>query len=222
MAYIDANNTNRKLGTGAVVVLLEAGLAWAVIAGLATNFTRDRPKDFKAIDFPLPKDPPKQDPVKPQDPIKTQPQTQTKPLIDPVIDTGPSVLPTFSAGDGGGAIREVIFTPPTPPSPPPPRFTPKAARPKGAMAGWVTDNDYPTSELRQGHAGRTAYRLSVDSTGKVSNCTVTASSGWPGLDKATCDKLSNRAKFEAATNSDGERVAGTFSSAVTWRIPPEE
>lgn len=222
MAYADATHTNRKLGTGAAVLALEVALGWGLIVGLATNYTRTVDQNPTATNFPLPKDPPKQPPVKPKDPIKTQTRTDTKPLVNPVIDTGPSVLPTFSSEDaGGGAIREVEFTPIPRPTPPPPRFTPKAARAKGAMAGWVTENDYPTADLRAGHEGRTAYRLSIDTEGRVTNCTVTASSGWPGLDKTTCDKLTSRGKFEPATNSEGERVAGTFSAAVTWRIPEE-
>lgn len=221
MAYADAIQTNRKLGTGAAVLALEVALGWGLIVGLATNYTRTVDRNPEATNFPLPKDPPKQPPVKPKDPIQTQTRTNSKPLVDPVIDTGPSVLPTFTADDGGGVIREVIFTPPVVPSPPPPRFTPKAARAKGAMSNWVTDNDYPTSDLRAGNEGRTAYRLSIDANGKVTNCTVTASSGFAGLDKTTCDKLTSRGKFEPATNADGERVAGTFSSAVTWRIPEE-
>jgi len=221
MAYADATHTNRKLGTGAAVLALEVALGWGLIVGLATEYTRTVDRNPTANNFPLPKDPPKKDPVKPQDPIQTQTRTNAKPLVAPVIDTGPSVLPTFTVDDGGGAIREVIFTPPVTPSPPPPRFTPKAARAKGNMAGWVSDNDYPAADLRADHEGRTAYRLSIDTSGKVTNCTVTASSGWPGLDKATCDKITSRGKFEPATNSEGERVAGTFSAAVTWRIPEE-
>jgi len=221
VAYADANNTNRKLGAGAIVLVLEAGLAWAVIAGLATTFTRNKQKDFKAIDIPLPKDPPKQEPVKPQDPVKTQPQQDRHQVIDPVIDTGPSVMPTFASNDGGGAIREVVFTPPVVPTPVAPRFAAKAARPKGAMSGWVSDNDYPSADMRAEHEGRTAYRLSIDTNGKVTDCSITASSGWPGLDRATCDRITQRARFEPATNTEGERVAGTFTGAVSWRIPAE-
>jgi protein TonB len=220
MAYADATHTNRKLGTGAAVLAFEIALGWALIAGLAVSLKPTTHTRTTTFDVKVPK-PPVVEPVKPQDPIQTQTRTDTKPLDRPVIDTGPSVLPTFTADDGGGAIREVIFTPPVTPSPPPPRFTPKAARAKGNMAGWVSDNDYPTADLRAGNEGRTAYRLSIDTSGKVTNCTVTASSGHPGLDKATCDKITSRGKFEPATGSEGERVTGTFSSAVTWRIPEE-
>lgn len=221
MAYADATHTNRKLGTGAAVLALEVALGWGLIVGLTVSLDHKPQTRTTTYDIKEPKDPPKFEPVKPLEPFAPRPQTDTKPLDDRIFDTGPSVLPTFPADDGGGTIREVIFTPPVTPSPPPPRFTPKAARAKGNMAGWVTENDYPTADLRAGNEGRTAYRLSIDANGKVTNCTVTASSGFAGLDKATCDKITSRGKFESATNTDGERVAGTFSAAVTWRIPEE-
>jgi len=222
MAYADANTNNRKLSAGAAVLLLEAGLAWAIVTGLTMTFTRT--EDEKLVAFTPTKEPE----PKTIEPVKPKPDTQTHQAppqhTDTTINLGPTPMPTttFDEGLGDGGFDKIELPHPTPPAPPPPRFTPKLAMPKGKMANWVTDNDYPTSELRQNHEGRTAYRLSIDSTGKVTNCTVTASSGWPGLDKAACDKLSSRAKFEAATNADGERVAGVFSSAVTWRIPPEE
>lgn len=221
MAYADATQTNRKLGTGAAVLALEVALGWGLIVGLTVSLDRKTDQRPTTFHVPMPKDPVIKDPVKPKDPIQTQTRAETKAPLESFVDTGPSVLPTFAADDGGGAIRKVEFTPPVTPTPPPPRFTPKAARAKGNMAGWVSENDYPTADLRAGNEGRTAYRLSIDTNGKVTGCTVTASSGHPGLDKATCDKLTSRGKFEPATNADGERVAGTFSSAVTWRIPEE-
>jgi protein TonB len=94
-------------------------------------------------------------------------------------------------------------------SPPAARFTPKAAAPLGDPARWVSPDDYPAGELRRGHEGTTRFRLSIGSDGRVSNCAVTGSSGWPVLDAATCTKLAARGKFRPATNEAGEKVAGT-------------
>lgn len=225
MAYADANTTNRKLGAGTAVLLLEAGLAWAVVTGLATSFTRTEEKPFVSIT------PTKEREIKPIEPPKPQDQTPSQaqrspqePRTDLIFDTGPAPMPTTVAdgGLGDGGIGELEITRPAPPTPPPPRFTPKSARPRGGTGNWVSDNDYPTGDLRAGHEGRTSYRLAIDASGKVTDCTVTTSSGWSGLDRATCDRISSRARFDPATNSDGDRVAGTFSGAVTWRIPSEE
>ena len=221
MAYADINSSNRKLGTGAAVLLLEAGLGWAVIAGLTMNYTRTvPPKNPEATNFPVPKPkPPEEVTVTPQPP---QPET-ARHIIDPPFNLGPAPLPTTAAeldDSGGVVIAEPQHV--TPPIPTPgPSFAPKSARPTGKTGNWVTTNDYPTRELREGLEGTTRYRLAISAEGRVTNCSVTASSGSAGLDRAACDNLQHRARFEPATDENGTRTAGSFSGAVTWRIPEE-
>ena len=55
MAYADARTTNRKLGAGVAVFALEAGLAWAIIAGLA--YTATRTPTPRINTFSIPKEP---------------------------------------------------------------------------------------------------------------------------------------------------------------------
>ena len=222
MAYADtnANSTNRKLGTGAAVLVLEAGLAWAVVTGLATGYVRQQTEHTRAINIDLPKIMPK--PVPTAAPTESFVQTDPKPVQGPLINLGPTAQPSFAADDG--AITEVTFPKIDPlplPSPKPPSFAPKFARPKGKTANWVTTNDYPTSALRQELSGTTRYRLAIDASGKVSGCTIAVSSGHAELDQATCEKLTRRAQFEPATNEDGTLVAGSFSGAVTWQLPQD-
>lgn len=48
---------------------------------------------------------------------------------------------------------------------------------------WITDADFPDLARRQGMHGTTVYRLDIDNTGKVTNCTIVRSSGsscWTG------------------------------------------
>ena len=222
MAYADTNTNNRKLSTGAAVLLLEAGLAWAVIAGLTMNYTRKpTPKNPDATNFPLPE-------VKPTEPVKVAPQPQqpdtARRIIDPPFILGPTPLPTFvtETGDGGGTVIAELPRPEPAPTPPPrPSFAPKSARPAGKTGNWVTTNDYPTRELREELEGTTRYRLAISAEGRVTNCSVTASSGSAGLDRAACDNLQRRARFEPATDENGARTAGSYSGTVTWRIPEE-
>ncbi|WP_296679570.1 energy transducer TonB, partial [Novosphingobium sp.] len=84
---------------------------------------------------------------------------------------------------------------------------------------WVSENDYPAADLRQHHTGVTRFQLDIGIDGRVSNCTVTVSSGHPGLDSAACAKLTQRGRFEPAIDSTGARLPGTFSSSVRWQIP---
>ena len=222
MAYADnfANSANRKLRIGAVVLVLEGALAWAVAAGLVFTGERETAPRFPVTNIPLPEFTPK--PL-PDDKVPAPAPRDPQPAPRPPLDLGPTVLPTFTSTGDTGQIREVEFPKvdplPIPRPVPTPAFTPKAARPKGNTGIWVTTNDYPTSALRRELSGTTRYRLGIDAAGKVSGCTITASSGHPELDQATCDNLTRRAQFEPATDDTGARVAGSFAGAVTWQLP---
>jgi protein TonB len=105
--------------------------------------------------------------------------------------------------------------------PPPPIVPPRGARPHGNPGLWASTADYPTRELRDGDQGTTRFSLTIGTDGRVQSCTVTTSSGFPGLDKATCDNVSRRARFEPATDGSGTRVPGTYSGSIRWVIPQD-
>jgi protein TonB len=73
--------------------------------------------------------------------------------------------------------------------------------------------------LNEGNEGSVGYLLSISASGKVTNCTVTRSSGFSGLDAATCRELSRRAQFNAASDETGAKVGGSYSGSVRWTIP---
>jgi protein TonB len=66
---------------------------------------------------------------------------------------------------------------------------------------------------------RTRFRQEIAADGKVQNCTITGSSGYPELDKATCDLITRRARFEAAKDETGARTSGSYTSSVRWELP---
>jgi protein TonB len=53
----------------------------------------------------------------------------------------------------------------------------------------------------------------------VTGCTITRSTGHAALDKATCDLVSKRGRFDAARDGNGKPVAGSYSNSVRWSIP---
>ena len=221
MAYADNHSNNRRLRAGAAVVALEAGLAWAIITGLAITINRTPPT--RTTTFVIPPDAPTiPPPPHPQSSAQAEQRTP-RPQVDPIYDFGPSTLPTFIADDklGSGDAGKVEFPRVLPAPSPGPSSAPKAARPRGKIAGWVTTNDYPTSDLRAEHEGSTRYRLTIDTGGKVSDCTVVVSSGFAGLDRAACATLTRRGQFEPATDERGARAPGSYSGSVTWRLPQD-
>jgi periplasmic protein TonB len=94
------------------------------------------------------------------------------------------------------------------------------ARPLASVPSLVTDEDYPVSALRAGEQGRTSYRLTVGTNGRVTGCTITSSSGSAALDSTTCRILRARARFRPARDSKGEPVEASYEGAITWSLLP--
>lgn len=129
--------------------------------------------------------------------------------------TGP--LGTFGDLDagsliGGGSLGTVI-------PPIEPLVDPVKATPRGDPGAWILDHDYRPSWIRRGYNGTARFILEVDVSGRVSDCSITGSTGHAQLDEATCAILSERARFNPARDSTGEAVTGRYSSAVNWTIP---
>jgi protein TonB len=166
--------------------------------------------DITAPPPPPPDTPPPPQPDTPPPPVAPPPPINIS-VAPPPIQVQPNIPPPAPV------IR--IVPPAAPPAPPPPRFTPKNPEPRGNPASWATTDDYPSRALREEREGVTRFTLQVSAEGRVTNCTVTGSSGSPDLDEAACRALTRRARFKPATNGEGEPVAGSYSNSVRWQIP---
>ena len=108
-------------------------------------------------------------------------------------------------------------------APNPPRATPTtspvSARPRNGPTGWITNDDYPRAGITRELEGVAGYRLVIGSDGRVDDCQITGSTGHTVLDRATCQLIERRARFEPATDQTGRTVVGTYDGQVTWDIP---
>ena len=84
---------------------------------------------------------------------------------------------------------------------------------------WVTADDYPPAALRAGLEGTTAMRFTVDTSGRVTGCTVSATSGSAMLDHAACDLMELNGRYAPARNAGGNLVKSNMTLRFTWRIP---
>jgi TonB family protein len=106
--------------------------------------------------------------------------------------------------------------PPPPPSPPPVRGEP--ARAKANLASLISNDDYPIEALRNEEEGTVGFMLRVGTDGLVEKCTVTSPSGSAALDSATCNLLTERARFTPARNKRGKPIPDTVAARIIWRI----
>ncbi|MDF2495081.1 energy transducer TonB [Sphingomonas sp.] len=91
--------------------------------------------------------------------------------------------------------------------------------PRGNPADWITQDDYPPSAIRAEEEGTTSIAFTVNSEGRVEDCRVTASSGSPALDQATCRTLTRRGRYTPANDAAGKPTSAAGTHTFTWRLP---
>lgn len=222
MAYADQEgmSTNRLVSI-IIVVLLHAFLGYALVTGLAFEAVKQVKKSLNVIDVKEEK-PPEEEPPPP-------PPEQKEVAPPPVTQTVSPIQPNTNAVPPAPPVPPVAFNPlppspgpvAPPPPPPPPAAKPTPAKPKNNPGSWANAGDYPSRALQQEKEGTTRFTVSVDANGRVSNCTVTGSSGTPELDSTACAKIKARARFEPARDGNGNPVPGTYSNSVRWQIPKD-
>lgn len=89
-------------------------------------------------------------------------------------------------------------------------------KPKSNPGSWVTAQDFPYAMIHQGKSGIVQFRLDVDSNGKPQKCAVQAAFTDPTFEKATCDSLLKRARFEPAKDASGVNVPAYWINSVKW------
>ena len=96
--------------------------------------------------------------------------------------------------------------------------SPRTQSARANLVSLFNSDDYPLEALRNEEQGTVTVRLQVGATGRVSSCTVTASSGSNSLDRTTCEILQRRARFAPATDSSGTPVPDVYTQRITWRL----
>jgi protein TonB len=216
MAYADQEMSGNKIAAFVVVALLHLILGYALVTGLAYEGMKQIAKKLTTVE--IKKDEKKEEKKPPPPPKKIAPPPIVAPPPKVNINTAPPAIEVVPVAP---PPPPVYVAPPAPAAPPPPRIQPKAASPKGNPGNWATTNDYPTRALREERAGVTGFRVSVGADGKVSSCQVTSSSGSPDLDEATCSNVTRRARFNPATDGEGQPTSGSYSGRVRWVIPED-
>jgi len=218
MAFTDRRPDEHRIPKIVAVGAFHAAIIYVLVTGLAaTGFTEkiiNLPSDNYPSEPPPP--PPEVDPPKSPDTPKVVEQPKHRTNLLPDVGALDDTLTLPPIGDVGG----VELLPPPPKKPPVgPAFTPRQPQPRNEPAGWVRTTDYPARDIREGNEGTTRILLSVDAGGEVLDCRIARSSGHESLDEAACSAVKRRARFDPATNGEGEKVAGTYSNSIRWVIP---
>ncbi len=216
MAYADQEMSGNRIASFVVVALLHVLVGYALVTGLAYEAVQQVVKKVTTVD--IKKDEPKKEPPPPPKKAAAPPPIVAPPPKINVNVTPPPVQTVVTPPPAAPVVP--IIAPPAP-VPAAPRVQPRQPTPKGNPANWATTNDYPTRALREEREGTTSFRVTVGPDGRVTGCSVTSSSGSPDLDDATCQNVTRRARFNPATDGEGQPTSGSYSNRVRWVIPKD-
>ncbi len=211
MAYADQEPSGRKIFAIGAVALLHAGVGYALVTGLAYNAAKQVYEDLKTFDVAP------EEPDKPEEPPPPPPKVDLPP--PPKVTVPPPVV-TSSVVTTNTIAPMTPTAPPAPPAPPaapPPPAPPKVAQKATQRGGSISDEDYPSSSIRNEEAGTSVATFTIGTDGKVASCNASGAS--PTLDAETCKLIIRRFRFKPALDTSGQPIAETKSQRVTWRLP---
>ena len=221
MSFTDQGVSQSRIWAIIGVAVLHALLAYAFVTGLAYKFVKSVSEDLKTFEVVEEPPPPEEVPPPPETPKEVSPPPVVAP--PPLVRTNVPPPPIFSVP--AAPPPPITYTaPPAPPAPPPPPppAPPRVvepARARASLAGLISSDDYPPSALRNEEQGTVRVRLTVDASGRVTGCSVTASSGSSQLDQTTCRLLQRRARFTPARDNTGQPIGDTVNSPpIRWQI----
>jgi TonB family protein len=94
-----------------------------------------------------------------------------------------------------------------------------ATFPKGQVAQLFSSDDYPQESLKRGESGRVAVLLTIGTDGRATDCRPMVRSMWPELNRATCNIIRYRGKFEPGRDRNGNAIVAPYVTAVRWLLP---
>lgn len=214
MAYLDQRMGAGRVTSIIMVAILHALLGYALVTGMAYQVVKKVAEDLKTFDVNEEPPPPEEKPPPPPEKIDIPPPPTTPP---PLVQIAPVTTPVIMAPPTPPRVE----APPPPPPPPPPKIQ-AAKSSKGDLRTLFSTDDYPESALRNEEQGTVRVSFTVGPNGRVTDCSVTQSSGSSALDAATCRIIKARARFTPATDGSGAQVSDTQSSPpITWRVPKD-
>ena len=155
-------------------------------------------------------------------PVAVPPQTKIEPLSPPKEVQPLPVPPKSDAASGNDSAApkpaELAAVAP-PPQTSAPAAAPAAVAPAKLvpLASTHLVPPYPIDAKRAGEQGTTQMEITISTSGVITNCSVTASSGSQRLDATACSFVQRNWRWQPPTR-DGREVSATTKVSVIWNL----
>jgi protein TonB len=204
-----------------IVALIHVALGYTLVTGLAYSAINKVIERVTTVDIEEP-EPEEEEPPPPPEEIETAPPPPVAPPPPisiaprpPDIRTQPNIPPP--------APPARIVPPPAPPAapaaPPPPPSQARAVS-RDNFNRWAAriQEAYPARAIRQELEGNVGVSVVVGADGRVTSCSVSASSGESILDEAACEGMQRYARYDPALNDAGQATTGRDSLTIVYRL----
>ena len=221
MAYADQEMSGSRIVAIIIVALIHVVLGYTLVTGLAYSAINKVIERVTTVDIeePVPEEepppPPEEVVTAPPPPVAPPPPISISPA-PPEIRTQPNIPPP--------APPARLVPPPAPAAPPapPPPPAPSQASPvqRDNFSRWAAriQEAYPARAIRQELEGNVGVSVVVGADGRVTGCTVTASSGESMLDEAACEGMQRYARYTPAKNDAGQPTTGRDTLTIVYRL----
>ena len=220
MAYADQEMSNSRIISIIIVALIHVLAVWLLISGLAISAFKEVVERVTTVDVTEPEEEPEEPPPPPPPDEFAPPPVVVPPA--PFSFTPPATTTTIDEPPPPRPVETRVPPAPAPAGPPPAPPPPSRARgatPDG-QSRWASriSNNYPSRAVRQEIEGNVGVSVQIGPDGRVTACSVSASSGSDILDEAACDGMQRYARYNAALDDAGNPTSGRDSMTIVYRL----
>ena len=221
MAYADQEMSGSRIVAIIIVALIHVVLGYTLITGLAYSAINKVIERVTTVDIEEPV-PEEEEPPPPPEEVVTAPPPPVAPPPPMNISAAPSEIRT-QPNIPPPAPPARLVPPPAPAAPPPaPPAAPSQASPvqRDNFNRWAAriQEAYPACAIRQELEGNVGVSVVIGADGRVTSCSVTASSGESILDEAACDGMQRYARYTPAKNDAGQPTTGRDTLTIVYRL----
>lgn len=226
MSY--ASQQQGLTGPKLVALIVALAIVGSVGAGLVIFLAVDAVKE--AIERVTTVEIVEEEPPPPDEPPPPPPENEPPPTSPPPPNAPPALIDIPRESPIETTQRETppeVFRQPStqptaqpgPPTPPKPPSKARGVKTKGER-GWVARiiENYPARAVREELEGTVRLRVTVNTEGRATGCSVTGSSGHDVLDQAACKDVERYSRFDPAWDEAGNPITASWSTSITYKL----
>jgi protein TonB len=192
------------------VALLHVVAIWALATGLIQDLASKLPQEFKAEVIPPKEQVKPPPPPPPPDLQKPPPPFVPPPEINIQTEAAPNTITTQSKVASLPPPPKVVVAPPKPTGITAPVLV------KGSHA--CAERYYPPIAVRLNQQGTTTLRVTVSTSGQVTDAKVANSSGFDSLDNAAIKCVQSSSWGYKPAMENGQPIETQTEVAIQWKL----